>query len=302
MNPEGAGHTVLTGRLERGTGGLYEVRDDADHSMHTLRARGIFRRQGRTPMVGDRVRFTPSHGEEHGWLEDILPRTSEIKRPPVANLDQLFLVIAPEPAPDLLLVDRMLLWAGQAAIACVLVLNKADLNRPLLEGIAAQYEGAGILRVLASARTGEGLEELRALLPGKLSCFAGQSAVGKSSLLNALFGLALEVGGLSRRTDRGRHTTRHVQLLRQGEAMVLDTPGFSLLELWPELPPEELPPLYPEFIPHAPRCRFQPCLHDTEPDCTVRAAVAGGEIDTERYERYRALLAQVRESWRERYD
>lgn len=297
-----AGTALLEGRLERGTGGLYEVRDDADGSMHTLRARGIFRKQGRTPMVGDRVRFTPSRGEEHGWLEDILPRTNEIKRPPVANLDQLFLVIAPEPTPDLLLLDRMLLWARQAAIACILVLNKADLDRPLLEGIAAQYKGADTHRILVSARTGEGLEELCALLSGKLSCFAGQSAVGKSSLLNALFGFALEVGGLSRRTERGRHTTRHVQLLRQGEAMVLDTPGFSLLDLWPELPPEELPALYPEYTPYAPYCRFQPCLHDTEPDCAVREAMAGGKISQERYERYRVLLAQVRESWRERYD
>lgn len=300
MSPEKK--PFLRGILERGVGGLYEARADEDGALYTLRARGIFRKQGRTPLVGDRVLFSPGQGEEHGWLEELLPRRNAFRRPPVANLDALAIVVAPEPQPDLLLVDRLLIWARQADVEVLLVFNKTDLNAEFLRGIAGEYTQAEATLCWVSAETGEGLEAMREALRGKLCCFAGQSAVGKSSLINALYGFSMPTGSVSRRTERGRHTTRHVQLLRHGETMVLDTPGFSLLELWPELPPEELADYYPEFEAYAEDCRFTPCQHDREPACAVRGAAEAGHLPKGRYDRYLQILEQVRTLWRGRYD
>ena len=282
-------------------GGLYTVFCPADGAEYVLRARGVFRREKRTPLVGDRVLCTPGAGEIHGWIDDILPRTSECLRPPVANVEWMVLVVAPAPPPDLLLVDRLLVWARRAGIVPLLCVNKADLDEGLGETVCAQYRASGVDALVISAVTGQGIEALRARLAGRVSCFAGQSAVGKSSLLNALYGLELPTGGLSRRIERGRHTTRHARLLRCGDALVVDTPGFSLLELWHSLPPEELAHYYPEFDAYAADCRFQPCLHDREPGCAVREAAEGGALSAERLARYRALLSEVREQWRGRY-
>ncbi len=296
------GSAQIEGIILRGVGGLYTVLDPRTDAEHVLRARGIFRREKRTPLVGDRVRCTPGQGEEHGWIDDILPRSSECLRPPVANVEQLVLVAAPSPQPDLLLIDRLIVWARRVGVAPLLCVNKADLESALGEDLRRQYAPAGIPVLCISACTGAGVEALRRRLAGRVSCFAGQSAVGKSSLLNALYGLELTTGGLSQRTERGRHTTRHAQLLRCGDALVVDTPGFSLLELWEELPPEELREYYPEFAEAAERCRFQPCLHDREPGCAVRAVVEEGALHPARWERYRALLQEVRTHWKERYD
>jgi len=280
-----------------GVGGLYTVFCPVDGTEYVLRARGVFRREKRSPLVGDRVLCTPGIGEAHGWIDDILPRSSECLRPPVANVEVMALVVAPTPPPDLLLVDRLLVWARRAGIEPLLCANKADVDGDLVEALCAQYQASGVEAMVISAVTGLGLEALRGRLARRVSCFAGQSAVGKSSLLNALYGLELPTGGLSRRIERGRHTTRHARLLRCGDALVVDTPGFSLLELWAALPPEELCYYYPEFDAFAPNCRFQPCLHDREPGCAVRK-----EIHPERLERYRVLLNEVREQWRGRYD
>ena len=282
-----------------GVGGLYTVFCPADGAEYVLRARGIFRREKRVPLVGDRVLCTPGAGEAHGWIDDILPRTSECLRPPVANVEVMTLVVAPAPSPDLLLVDRLLVWARRAGIEPLLCANKADVDGQLGEALCVQYRASGVDAMTVSAATGLGLEALRRRLARRVSCLAGQSAVGKSSLLNALYGLALPTGELSRRIERGRHTTRHARLLRCGDALVVDTPGFSLLELWAALPPEELCHYYPEFDAYAPDCRFQPCLHDREPGCAVREASA---LHPQRLERYRVLLNEVREQWRARYD
>jgi len=139
-------------------------------------------------------------------------------------------------------------------------------------------------------------------MSGKVTCLAGQSAVGKSSLLNALFDLGLETGGLSRKTERGRHTTRRAEMMAVDGMFVLDTPGFSLLELEPGIDPQDFAQLYPEYNALAGECRFQPCLHDREPGCAVHAAVDAGELGAERWQRYRELLAQVRENWKGRYE
>lgn len=288
------------GRLLRGVGGLYTVQDAADGAEYVLRARGRFRREGMTPLAGDRVRFTPGEGEEHGWIDEILPRTSLSLRPPAANVSLMVIVVAPEPAPDLLLVDRLLVRAGQAGYKPLLCVNKADLDPGLPGRLAQAYEAAGVPVIGASALAGDGLDALKARMRGELSCMAGQSAVGKSTLLNAILGLELKTGEVSR-IRRGRHTTRHAELLQCDGIAVLDTPGFSLLTLEEGMEPEHLQDWYPEYAALAADCRFAPCLHDREPDCAVRAAVEAGTLDEGRYARYLALLAEVREAWKNRY-
>ena len=291
----------MTGSIMQGIGSFYTVLCDEDGARYTLRAQKKLRRQGMTPMVGDRVRFTPGQGEEDGWLEEILPRKSELLRPSVANVDTLMLVMASVPQPDMLLCDKLILRAGQGNMTPALCVNKVDLGDSLARQIEEEYRGTALRVFPVSARTGEGIEALREAMRGKVTCLAGQSAVGKSSLLNALFGLELETGGLSRKTDRGRHTTRRAEMMAVDGMMVLDTPGFSLLELEGDLEPQAFAQLYPEYNERAQGCRFQPCLHDREPGCAVHAAVDAGELGRARWERYRALLAEVRENWKGRY-
>ncbi|MGN0758180.1 MAG: ribosome small subunit-dependent GTPase A [Candidatus Ventricola sp.] len=252
-------------------------------------------------MVGDRVRFTPGQGEEDGWLEEILPRRSMLVRPSVANVDMLMLVVASVPAPDLLLCDKLILRATQGSMTPAICVNKIDLGDGLAQQIEAEYAGTQLRVFSVSAHTGEGVGALREAMRGRVTCLAGQSAVGKSSLLNALFGLSLETGGLSRKTERGRHTTRRAEMMALDGMFVLDTPGFSLLELEDAIEPEAFAQLYPEYNALAGACRFQPCLHDREPGCAVHAAVDRGELSAARWARYRELLGEVREKWKGRY-
>lgn len=290
----------MEGRIVRGVGGLYAVRDGLG-TVYILRARGRFRREGLTPLVGDRVRFTPGAGEAHGWLDEMLPRTSVCLRPPAANISLLLVVVAPEPEPDLLLVDRLLVAVERSGFQALLCVNKCDLDETLALGLAQAYEAADVPVFPASAKTGQGLAALRSAMEGEICCMAGQSAVGKSTLLNALCGLSLKTGGLSEKIRRGKHTTRHAELLEADGLTVLDTPGFSLLSLDAEFAPEALAEAYPEYAALARECRFSPCYHDREPDCAVLAAVNAGRLDAKRHDRYRVLLEEAREAWKGRY-
>ena len=289
------------GVIVKGVGGLYYARDP-EGEVHVLRAKGKFRKQRVTPMVGDRVRFTPGSGDEHGWVDEILPRDSELIRPPVANIRHIMLVLAPQPAPDFLLIDTLIVMAVKQGIQPVLVVNKCDLDETLFDQIQKDYAGLGAPMVKVSAVTGEGMDELRALLKSGICCFAGQSGVGKSTLLSAATGLELETGEISRKISRGRHTTRHAELLFSGDYQVLDTPGFSLLELWEGLEPIQLKESYPEFFPYEGDCRFAPCYHLSEPGCAVLAAAREGQVSQARLERYHQLLKKAQEAWRNRYD
>lgn len=289
------------GTLIRGMGGFYTAVDGTGEEF-TLRCKKKFRRQHISPLVGDEVAFIPGSGEEHGWLEEILPRHSQCLRPPVANVTLLVVVVAASPEPDLLLVDKMLVRARQQGMHTALVVNKCDLDDSLAPKLRAQYAGAETETYAVSARTGQGLEALREAMRGQLCCFAGQSGVGKSTLLSAMLGLELETGELSEKIQRGKNTTRHAELLMKDGLRVLDTAGFSLLELDETLEPVQLKEYYPEFQAYEGQCRFQPCYHDREPGCAVSAACQKGSISGERLERYRSLLAEVRQTWRERYD
>ncbi len=297
---------MLEGVLVRGFGGFY-VAVEPDGTEHTLRCKKKFRHMHISPLVGDMVRFTPRSGEEHGWLEEILPRKTECLRPPVANVTLLLVVICPSPEPDLLLVDRLLVRARLQGMKTAIVVNKCDLDETLAGRIEREYAGAECPVLAVSAKAGTGLDALRALMAGEsCCCLTGQSGVGKSTLLNTLLGLTLETGDISEKIRRGKNTTRHAQLLiakvPEGDVRVLDTAGFSLLELDAKMEPEKLRECYPEFAEHEGECRFTPCMHDREPGCSVTAAVEAGLIDPGRVERYRQLLAEVRETWKQRYN
>ena len=299
---------MMEGVIVRGRGGFYTVRDRNGQEF-VLRAKKKFRRQKITPLVGDRVYFTPGEGreegkEEDGWIEEILPRTSQCLRPPVANVSLLCIVAACSPAPDWLLVDKLLIFARKQEIKPLLILNKMDFPgaEQLADQARAMYAGAETDVLCVSARSGRDVEGLKRYLCGHVCCFSGQSGVGKSTLLNALFGLSQETGDISRKIQRGKNTTRHAELFTFGDIQVIDTPGFSLLEMDEAFDPVLLRDYYPEFSAYAGKCRFSPCYHGSEPGCAVLQAAREGSIHPSRLERYHILLADCRQAWRDRYD
>lgn len=293
--------TAMQGVIVKGIGGFYYALA-GDAQTYTLRARGVFRKRKITPLVGDAIRFTPGVGEEEGWIDEILARSNELSRPPVANLSYLIIVVAPQPKPDLLLADALLIEAGRQRISPVLVINKHDLDASMCRDLRAQYADAGGPVILSSVKTGEGLEALEEVLKRGICCFAGQSGVGKSSLVAAITGLSLEVGEISQKISRGKHTTRHAELLVHGGYQVLDTAGFSLLWQAGAEDPVRLKSYYPEFVPLEGQCRFQPCYHQNEPGCAVLRARDEGRIPKERVGRYHQLLGNAKEAWENRYD
>ena len=292
---------LQTGRLIQGRGGLYTVRNNSGETF-VLRAKNRFRRENISPLVGDMIEFSPGRGEEHGWIEAIHPRDSFCLRPPVANITQLVITLAPEPFPDLMLADKLLLFAFTQRISPLIVVNKSDIRPGLAEEVGKAYQAAGVKVLALSAIKGEGLDALKVEMAGHITCFAGQSGVGKSTLIKGLTGADLETGEISQKIKRGRQTTRHISLIEKQGLKVLDTPGFSLLDLPEELLPEEIREHYPEFAPYGHQCRFAPCLHGQEPDCQVSKAAEEGLIDEGRLARYRELLTHAQEKWRDRYD
>ena len=291
----------MQGIILSGIGGFYTVLDEAGER-HSLRAQAKLRRQRVTPLSGDRVTFEPGQGETHGWLTAVEPRRNQLVRPPVANIDVIGVVVAAaSPEPDLLLVDRMLMYAKKCGVDALIIVNKCDEDDDRAAEIEREYRGSGARVVRTSAKTGMGVDALKAALRGRVHALGGQSGVGKSSLLNRLYGFARETGALSEKIERGRNTTRHCELIPLPEGgMALDTPGFSLLEL-PLTDPAELRFLVTEFEPYEGRCRFAPCMHVSEPDCAVRAAVEAGDISRERWERYKLLHDDMKIRWRDRY-
>lgn len=288
------------GILLKGIGSFYEVLTDSGETV-TSKARGVFRKQRMTPTVGDRV-MIERQPQGYALLAEILPRKNVLVRPPVANIDRIFLTVsASVPEPDWLLLDQMILEAERLGIEPIPVMNKVDTARDeTIRLFEEEYRAFDPLCV--SAESGEGLERLRQRMRGAITCFAGQSAVGKSSLLNALFPqLDLEIGGLSRKTERGRHTTRHAELMPFENGAVLDTPGFSLLETEP-FEQVELNRLYPEFREAPYACRYPDCMHDSEPDCGIKALLSEGKLPAGRYERYLKISRDHQQRRKHRYD
>jgi ribosome biogenesis GTPase len=290
----------MQGRIIRGIGGFYDVLLENAETVR-CKARGRFRNEGVTPMVGDLVELSfPETG--FAAMDDILPRTNALLRPPVSNIDLLVIVLsACVPKPDLMLADKLLIQAYTLRIEPLLVLNKIDAAD---EAITQEFLGdyAAFHTLLASSRTCDGIDALKTALTGRVSCFAGQSAVGKSSLLNALFPeLDLETGELAKRTARGKHTTRQAELWPYLGGAVLDTPGFSLFEM-SELSQEALNACYPEFADVAGDCRFTGCRHNAEPDCAVKALLTTGQLSKGRYQRYLEIQKEIEDKRKHRYD
>ena len=290
----------MEGIIIKGIGGFYTVVDAEKGVHYTLRAQKKLRRQGMTPFVGDKVRFIPGLQGEDGWIEQIFPRKNEMIRPNVANIDVLMAVLAPVPEPDLYLIEKLVFLAHYRGMQPIICVNKTDIETGLPERIEKEYGNS--LHVFAvSTKTGNGIDQLRSFMEGKVTCMAGQSAVGKTSLLNAIFDLSMETGLLSIKTERGKHTTRRAELFCKGKAFVVDTPGFSLLEMDGSISPDEVANAYGEYRGLSHSCRFQPCLHNHEPGCAVRAAVESGILNQIRWDRYRRLLSEVSENWKGRY-
>ena len=281
-----------TGRILRSLSGFYDVQTPS--GMVTCRARGILRKEGSSPLTGDMVQITVEKGK--GMVEKILPRRNWFIRPAVANVDALVVFAANvNPVTEPFLIDRVAAIAGDQDVPVYICVNKCDLDPAIdLERI---YRNAGFPVILTSAETGEGVEELRALLKGKLTAFTGNSGVGKSSILNRLCPeLALPTGEVSEKLGRGRHTTRHVELYRlEEDTYVADTPGFSSFDTdqMDVILKENLQYAFPDFGPYIGQCQFHDCSHRTEPGCAVTAALAAGEIEPTRYDSYLRLYEKV---------
>lgn len=289
-----------SGRIVKGIGSFYTVM--TDDGEFVCKARGKFRKTGTSPVPGDMAVFDVVE-DGKGYLLEILPRKNILVRPAVANVDKLMIVMAASlPRPDLSLTDKLLVQCEIAGITPVIILNKWDeRDEEVSKDVIAQYSACGYAILPLSAHTGEGLERLKGEIKDNICCFAGQSAVGKSSLMNALAPeLSLAVGGLSEKTERGRHTTRHAELWQVCGGAMLDTPGFSLLDT-AELEPAELCRFYPDMRQHLGKCRFPECVHISEPDCGVKPLV-GESIHPERYERYCKFVEELKEKRRHRYD
>ena len=276
------------GRILRSLSGFYDVQTPG--GLITCRARGILRKAGNSPLTGDLVEISVEKGK--GMVERILPRTNHFIRPAVANVDALVVFAANvNPVTEPFLIDRVAAIAGDQNVDVYLCVNKCDLD-PAYD-LVRIYEHAGFPVICTSAETGEGVQELRSLLEGKLTAFTGNSGVGKSSILNRLAPeLKLETGEVSEKLGRGRHTTRHVELYRLGEdTYVADTPGFSSFDTdqMELILKENLQYAFPDFGSFIGKCRFDDCSHRKEPDCAVRAAVEAGGIEKSRYESYLKL-------------
>ena len=278
----------MTGRIVRSLSGFYDVKTPA--GVITCRGRGSLRKGGQSPLTGDMVEITAEGGK--GMVERILPRRNRFIRPAVANVDGLVVFAANvNPVTEPFLIDRVAAIAGDQEVSVYILINKCDLDPAVdLERI---YKNAGFSVIVASAETGEGVEELRRLIRGKLTAFTGNTGVGKSSMLNRLCpGLALATGEVSEKLGRGRHTTRHVELFDLGEdTYVADTPGFASFdtEQMDVILKDNLQYAFGDFAPYLGQCQFHDCSHRKEPGCAVRQAAEQGGIEQTRYDSYLRL-------------
>ena len=274
---------MAKGVIVKGIGGFYYVKSE-NNDIAECRARGIFRKDNIKPMIGDRVIF------ENGSIREIEKRKNQLVRPPVANIDNLVVVVATvSPEPDFMLIDKMLINAEAQNIKPMLCINKTDLKSP--DSIKSIYEKAGYRVFEISCEKNIGQDKLQDALCGATTAFSGLSGVGKSSILNLLTNAGMETGNVSDRIKRGRHTTRHVELLElAGGGFVLDTPGFSSLEI-KNVKREELYKYFPEFGTGV--CRFKGCSHINEPDCHVKDKLLSGKISKVRYENYCKLYSEL---------
>lgn len=317
----------MKGKIIKGIAGFYYV--NTDTGIYECKAKGIFRKDNLKPLVGDNVELEIlDESEKKGNICQILPRNSQLIRPAVANVDQALVIFSiAKPQPNFNLLDRFLIMMQQQQIPCVICFNKLDLDQDgSAEKYSKIYKACGYPVILVSTRTQEGIGQIKEVLAGKTTTVAGPSGVGKSSLINSLgSGVVMETGDISHKIERGKHTTRHAELIPLGdlrvqackqeisdaekahdvevktatekqaaaEAYILDTPGFSSLDLF-DLEKEELASYYPEFTEYEKYCRFGGCAHISEPDCGIKDALEEGHISRLRYENYCLLYEELK--------
>ena len=291
----------MTGKIIKGIAGFYYV-NDGENRVYQCRAKGIFRNRKIKPLVGDNVEFSILDEEAgEGNIDEILPRKNALVRPAAANVDQALVLFAlTQPSPNLNLLDRFLVMMAMEEIPVVICFNKADLGDGAMEEEYKKiYEGAGYEVHFISARTDLGMDQVRELLRGRTTVLAGPSGVGKSSLPNRIQPEAsMETGGISRKIERGKHTTRHSELFFvEKDTYMMDTPGFSSMYT-PEIEASELKEFFPEFAEFEDECRFLGCVHIGERVCGVKEAVKEGKISLSRYENYRLIYEELKQKRR----
>lgn len=294
----------MQGKIVKGIAGFYYV-DVAGAGIYECKAKGVFRKDKVKPLVGDDVELEVlDEQEKTGNVTAILPRRNALIRPAVANVDRAMVIFAMKnPRPNFSLLDRFLLMMERQKVETVICLNKQDLADPEeTEEIQKIYGDCGYQVIATSMKEEKGLEQVEALLRGKTTVVAGPSGVGKSSLTNGIQGeVQMETGEISRKLKRGKHTTRHSQLIRVGDDTFLcDTPGFTSLYV-EEMDKEELRHYFREFVPYEGQCRFQGCVHIHEPGCAVKEALEEGRISRRRYENYTELYEELKEKEKRRY-
>ena len=288
----------MRGRIIKGIAGFYYVFAD-DGRTYECKAKGVFRKDGLKPLVGDRVSIDILNGGEcTGNIRELLKRDNEFIRPAVANVDQALIVFAlNNPEPDHLLLDKLLLQFKKQGLPIIICFNKEDLGGPGdVSAVEEIYKNCGVELLFACAVKGQGIDRLKELLKGKLSFVAGPSGAGKSSLINCLQDrVNTETGDISRKLKRGKHTTRHSEIIPMEEnTFIMDTPGFGRMDVFLE-DEWELKEYYDEFFPYE-NCRFKPCSHTHEPDCGVKDALSRGLISGVRYDNYTLIYSELKES------
>ena len=287
----------MTGKIIKGISGFYYVYVEGA-GLYECKAKGAFRKQKIKPLVGDNVEIAViDEANKLGNVEKILPRKNELIRPAVSNIDMALVIFASaKPDPNFNLLDRFLCMMEYQKVPVTICFNKIDLvDQEKLKEYSGIYEPAGYNVIFTCTKTKEGLGSIRSLLEGKTTTVAGPSGVGKSSIINCLQSdITMETGTISEKIERGKHTTRHSEIIPVShDTYIMDTPGFSSMDV-PGFEEEDLWTCYPEFVRHEPYCRFIGCSHINEPDCGVKAAVEDGEISPVRYENYKLLYEELK--------